>query len=136
MKKKSTKPKRLKNLNIWDWEILVAAWRYYENRSTIAATMFPINLIRRYFTGKYKEEVCHKIANQFVNIDHGNGEKYDFGDSKTNHQWQKLYAFLKAYLNGFTIKDGVECFYCETSKLYYIKDKYIENPFADFYMVD
>ncbi len=138
MKKKTINLKHLKNLTSWDWEVLVAAWRYYENRNSIAATMFPANLVTRFFKGKYKEDVCHKIAHQFVEIDHSStGEDYWCNaPNDIKLQWCKLYAFLNAYLHGFTTKDGVECFYCKTANLYYIKDKYIENPHVEFYMVD
>ena len=130
--------KRLKNLSVWDWEVLIGAMRYYEDRTSIVAAVFPMNLIKRFFTGKYKDEVCHKIAHQFVNIDHCiEGEKFwAEHPNDIRRYWCKLYAFLKAYLNGFTTKEGVECFYCETTNLYYIKDNYIENPHAETYIVE
>ena len=59
-----------KSLSDWDWTTLVAAWRYYEHRNTIASAMFPHEVIKRFFTGDYDEESCKLIARQFVEIDH------------------------------------------------------------------
>ena len=53
-------------LTDWDWTTLVAAWRYYEHRNTITAAMFPHEIIKRFFTGKYYAESCKRISHQFV----------------------------------------------------------------------
>ena len=45
--------KKLKRLTDWDWATLVAAWRYYQYRSTIVSATFPQNIYERYFTGEY-----------------------------------------------------------------------------------
>ena len=62
-----------KTLTDWDWTTLVAAWRYYEHRNTIASAMFPHEIVKRFFTGEYDEESCRRIARQFVEIDHHDG---------------------------------------------------------------
>lgn len=31
--------RKLKTLSFWDWNILIAVWRYYEHRNTIAPAM-------------------------------------------------------------------------------------------------
>ena len=67
-----TKTKKNK-LTDWDWTTLVAAWRYYEHRNTITAAMFPHEIVKMFFTGKYDEASCKRIAHQFVEIDHYNG---------------------------------------------------------------
>ena len=67
-----TKTKKNK-LTDWDWMTLVAAWRYYEHGHTITSATFPHEIVTRFFTGKYDDESCRRIANQFVDIDHYNG---------------------------------------------------------------
>ena len=103
-----TKTKKNKLTN-WDWMTLVAAWRYYEHRNTITAAMFPHEIIKRFFTGKYDAESCKRIAHQFVEIDH-----YDGPDDKISgwvgddtfgecyrKAWRLFYSYLYAYLHGF-----------------------------------
>ena len=41
MHKTSRKVKKLKFLDDWEWTTLVAAWRYFEHRMTIASASFP-----------------------------------------------------------------------------------------------
>jgi len=132
-------------LSHWDWTVLVAAWRYYEYRSTIASSMFPAEIIERFFRGDYESESCLRIARQFVEVDHHNGEK-DWTDQKfamscDTTAWCKFYAFLKAYLNGFhhihlegkdktgkKLNQDCEAFLCEYTKRWYPKDEYLINP--------
>ena len=98
-----------KKLTDWDWTTLVAAWRYYEDRYTITSSMFPHEIVMRFFTGKYDAESCKRIAHQFVEIDH-----YDGPDDKISgwvgddtfgecyrKSWRLLYSYLYAYLYGF-----------------------------------
>ena len=68
-----SKNNKNKRLTYWDWETIVAAWRYYEHGHTIASAMFPHEIVRRFFTGKYDVDSCKRIARQFVEIDHHNG---------------------------------------------------------------
>ena len=103
-----TKTKKNK-LTDWDWTTLVAAWRYYEHRHTIASAMFPHEIVRRFFTGAYDDESCRRIARQFVEIDHRSGpdDKLDgwvgddaFGASDRK-AWRLFYFYLSAWINGF-----------------------------------
>ena len=96
-------------LTDWDWTTLVAAWRYYEHRHTITSAMFPHEVVTRFFTGKYDDETCKIIANQFVNIDHYHGPNdelsgwigdYTFGECD-RRAWRLFYFYLKAWLCGF-----------------------------------
>lgn len=144
MKKKE---KKIEVLSDWEWTTLVAAWRYYELRSTIASGMFPEDVVRRFFgSGKYSDAVLRQIANQFANIDHGlDGEAY-WMDDKTimdcdRKPWCLFYAFCKGWCDGFTTvvldcdtQDGLhlheelECFWCEYTGKWHPVDKYISNP--------
>ena len=105
MKKKTQKNK----LTDWDWTTLVASWRYYEHGHTITSAMFPHEIVTRFFTGKYDDESCRRIANQFVNIDHYNGpdDKISgwvgddsFGDCD-RRAWRLFYFYLRTWLCGF-----------------------------------
>ena len=98
-----------KTLTDWDWTTLVAAWRYYEHRHTIASAMFPHEVVARFFTGAYDEESCRRIARQFVEIDHrlGPDDKLDgwvgddaFGECYRK-AWRLFYSYLYAYIYGF-----------------------------------
>lgn len=98
-----------KSLTDWDWTTLVAAWRYYEHRHTITSAMFPHEIVTRFFTGKYDDESCRRIAHQFVEIDHHNGPDDKIsgwvGDDTFcecyRKAWRLLYSYLYAYLHGF-----------------------------------
>ena len=105
MKKETQK----KILTDWDWTTLVASWRYYEHRHTIASAMFPHEIVKRFFTGAYDEESCNRIARQFVKIDHYNGpdDKMSgwvgddaFGASD-RRAWRLFYFYLFAWHCGF-----------------------------------
>lgn len=102
--------KKQKKLSDWDWTTLVSAWRYYEHGHTITSAMFPHEIVKRFFTGKYDDESCRRIANQFVNIDHYNGPDDriigwvgddSFGESD-RRAWRLLYFYLFARLYGFS----------------------------------
>lgn len=104
--KKDTQKKALTD---WDWTTLVAAWRYYEHGHTITSAMFPHEIITRFFTGKYDDESCRRIAHQFVEIDHHDGpddkisgwvEDGTFGDCD-RRAWRLFYFYLSAWLGGF-----------------------------------
>lgn len=144
MKKKE---KKIEVLSNWEWTTLVAAWRYYELRSTITSGMFPEDVVRRFWgSGKYSDSVLRQIANQFANIDHGmDGEEYWTKDRTImdcdRKSWCKFYAFCKAWMDGFptvvldaTLADGqhlhqeLECFWCEYDKRWHPVDKYISDP--------
>ena len=98
-----------KKLTDWAWTSLVAAWRYYEHRSTITAAMFPHEIVKRFFTGSYDDESCIRIARQFVRIDHhaGPDDKISgwvgddsFGDCD-RRAWRLFYFYLRAWLVEF-----------------------------------
>lgn len=144
------KKNALKKLTSWDWTTLVAAWRYYEFRMTIASSMFPGEIVQRFFSGKYDQDSCMRIAHQFAKTDHHGGEyewsshKYLMDCDKT--PWCKFYAFCKAYCDGFSrvVMDGkdfsgkriheeCEAFYCEYTKRWYPKDRYIASPEREYY---
>lgn len=133
------KAKKLKRLTDWDWTTLVAAWRYFEYRSTIASATFPGDIYERFFTGDYDEESCRQIAHQFYAVDHGiRGEADWQGQSDIDAKpWAAFYAFCKAYCEGFAkvhTKDPSiheaycgaihEAFYCETIKAWIPREKY------------
>lgn len=142
------KKKKLKTLSTWDWETLVAAWRYYEYRQTIASAGFPCDIIERFFRGDYTEESCRKIARQFAEVDHGLRGEEDWTGNKYLHdcdkiRWTKFYAFCKAYNEGFTSlklkhDDGrietMEAFYCNYMKRWYPVKMYISNPYIEQYI--
>lgn len=98
-----------KKLTDWDWTTLVAAWRYYEHGHTITSSMFPHEIVTRFFTGKYDEESCRRIARQFVEIDHhyGPDDKISgwVGDDTFGEidrmAWRLFYFYLFAWLYGF-----------------------------------
>lgn len=144
MKKKE---KKIEVLSDWEWTTLVAAWRYYERRATIASAMFPEDVVRRFWwSGKYSDSVLRQIANQFANIDHGmDGEEYWTKDRTImdcdRKSWCMFYEFCKCWMDGFptvvldaTLADGqhlhqeLECFWCEYTGKWHPVDKYISNP--------
>lgn len=106
----NTKDAQKKALTDWDWTTLVASWRYYEHRHTIAAAMFPHEVVTRFFTGEYDEESCKRIAWQFVEIDHCDGpddrisgwigdDTFGECDRRT---WRLFYFYLSAWIFGFS----------------------------------
>lgn len=144
MKKKE---KKIEILSDWEWTTLVAAWRYYEGRATIASATFPDDVVRRFWgSGRYSDAVLRQIANQFANIDHGrDGESYWTKDRTImdcdRKSWCVFYAFCKGWCEGFTtvvldatLADGQHlhqepaCFWCEYTKRWYPVDEYISDP--------
>ncbi len=146
-----------KTLDIFEWKMLVGAWRYYESRKTIAASMFPGNIISEYFTGKYSKETCTRIARQFSETDHGNGVN-DWNWEEANddkwkleyHSWLKFYAFCRAYWQGFTdiyvvspwkqpndspnAPEVHEAFFLETNGCWYPVKEYLKEPQNEIYI--
>ena len=131
--------KKLKQLTDWDWTTLVAAWRYYQYRSTIVSATFPRDIYERYFMGEYAPEDCRRIAYQFYSVDHGSYGEMDWqGQSEMDWQgqsdmdanpWTAFFAFCQAYCEGFSklrLKDGsiIEAFYHETSKRWIPRKRY------------
>ncbi len=127
------KAKAKKRISSFEWEMLVGAWRYYEHRATIASATFPASLIATYFRGDYKKEECERIARQFVKVDHSRNGEGDWRgeDDCARKEWCRLYAFLKAYLDGWEVVRGEECFYCEATGRYYPRENYVSHPFEE-----
>ena len=99
------KDTKKKTLTYWDWETLVASWRYYEHGHTIASAMFPHEIVLRFCTGAYDEESCRRIARQFVDVDHRDGpdDKIDgwvgddsFGECD-RRAWRMFYFYIFAW---------------------------------------
>lgn len=142
-----------KEMTEFEWECVVAAWRYYENRSTIAASKFPEDMVERYFRGDYDKKTCHRIAYQFAKTDHGlrGVEDWNWADEADKnqkwkneyHSWLKFYAFCNAYIDGFTKltvvdpstgkKSKAEAFYLQTSDRWYPVKSYLETPYFETY---
>lgn len=141
------KTEKIRRLTDWEWTVLVAAWRYYERRATIASATFPEDVVRRFWgSGRYADSAIRQIANQFAKIDHGSdGEECWMGD-KTIHDcdrraWCLFYAFCKAYCDGFStvvldhvgpsgtrIHEEPTCFWCECTGKWHNVDGYIHAP--------
>lgn len=149
----SSNKKKQKEIDVFEWECVVAAWRYYEHRSTIAAVGFPSDLVKRYFaSGDYSEDDKERLANQFAKVDHGLRGIRDWhwkDDGDTNwmheyHQWIKFYAFCKAYVDGFTelnLKNSktnktktCKAFFLETTGKWYPVDDYLNNAYVDVFV--
>lgn len=138
--------KKQRKIDTFEWDMLVGAWRYYENRSTISAAMFPEDIVKKYFAGdEYAESEKAMIARQFAEVDHGLRGVKDWEDEGDGgkwkpeyHSWLKFYAFCKGYCNGFTeltvldAKAGkkvkVKAFHLETTDEWYPAKDYVSAP--------
>lgn len=154
---KNKQPKE--HLSEWEWETLVAAWRYYEYRHTIVGVTFPEDIVERFFNDKkkeYSDSVRWQIANQFAMIDHGlRGEEdwtpdeknkgLSFGFESDIIPWLKFYRFCEGYVNGFTIvttKDltiknataEYKCFHVDYTDRFYSVEHYIKRPGVEVYL--
>ena len=149
----SKRVRKQKHLDDWEWTTLVAAWRYFEYRMTIASASFPEDIIRRYFTGAYDEESCKRIAHQFAITDHGLRGEEDWTDGLylmdcDKEPWCRFFAFCKAYYEGFKtivldgdsegnhIHEEAKAFYCEYTKHWHNVDAYLSRPFENRYYID
>lgn len=135
----------MKKLTEWDWNTLVAAWRYYEYRHTISSATFPEEVVRHFFAGTHDEESCKQIAHQFAYIDHGRRGAEDWEDQTgtgfdcDKKPWQKFYYFCKAYCDGFTdveLMDGstVKAFYNTKTDRWIPLDSYISRPGTEIFI--
>jgi len=104
-----SKKKLIDRLSMWEWDTLVAAWRYYERGMTITSASFPRDIIQR-FWGKgnpYSDEVRDTIAHQFAITDHGFKGEGDWTEwykamDCDVRPWTTFYRFCEAWVNGFT----------------------------------
>lgn len=140
--------KKIDKLSNWEWSTLVASWRYYEYRSTIASATFPEDIVERYWrSGKYDAKVLGLIARQFAKVDHGLRGESDWSDSLMKLQkcdatpWCLFFAFCNAWCDGFRkfrLKDGseVELFYCDYTKHWHPKVNYIDATIYGCYVTD
>lgn len=136
---------KIEILGGWEWDTLVAAWRYYEYRHTITSFMFPDEIVERYFgpcgVRNYTDSVRKQIARQFAIVDHGSrglGDWADDGFSMASNDfvpWRRMYCFMKAYADEsfctvVACRDGrseeIKCFKYDGE--YYPVDKYVSQP--------
>ena len=109
-RKSTTKPKLKDRLSMWEWDLLVGAWRNYEHGATITSASFPLDIVTHYWGegNNYSDGVRFTIANQFSFIDHGSkGERDWVGTSFHTwscdvRAWCAFYQFCRAWVRGFT----------------------------------
>ena len=112
-KRKSNKePELIDHLSMWDWETLVASWRYFEYGMSASSSCFPHDIVSRFWGdgNRYTDNVRDTIANQFVNVDHhtkGERDWTDKGMRCDRRAWTAFYRFCEAWLKGFA-KIGVK----------------------------
>lgn len=139
------KQPKIDHLTLWEWETLVASWRYFQDRSTISSAMFPSEIVKKYWrSDMYTDNVLMRIANQFVNIDHASeGEEYwNCGNDCYKTPWIVFYAFCKGFCEGFLtakvkVDDcivDVKCFKCETTGRLHPVKEYISSPVPEAYI--
>lgn len=143
--------KKIDRLTMWEWETLVAAWRYYEHGHTIASATFPADIVERFWGAgnPYADEVRATIANQFAKIDHGIRGEADWTQWRTNAAfdcdcavWTTFYQFCKGWVDGFaelTVSNGkrterVKAFYTEFTGKWTPVDGYIAHPLHSPYI--
>lgn len=128
-------------LSMWDWETLVASWRYFEYGMTASSAGFPHDIVSRFWGegNNYTDNVRDTIANQFVNLDHYKTGESDWtgkGMRCDRRAWTAFYRFCEAWMKGFTkigVKrvDGkierVDAFHTDFEDTWYVKDFYIAH---------
>lgn len=148
------KKKKFKEFTSWDWEVTIAALRYYECGRHISAGMFPGDFVKRFFTGDYDDTVCSRLAHQFAITDHSIKKEKAFMRQNEddgswwlpidNEPWLILYEFLKAYATndfhvvfvkydnekGKKVVGYRKAFYCSVTKKWYPVEKYVKEPDA------
>lgn len=147
-KKKRTRPKKqppIDRLSMWEWDTLVAAWRWYEYGATATSACFPRDIIERFWCegNRYTDNVRHLIAYQFAMTDHGSkGEKDWTGKQGFKMEcdlrpWTTFYRFCEAWVKGFTpitVKDpdtkkkmAIMAFHVDYTGKWIGRDQYIEH---------
>lgn len=138
--------KPIDKLTDWEWITLVASWRYYENRMTIASATFPENIIKRFFQGSYSKRVCEQIARQFAETDHGMRGEEDWTKDKylrdcDKLEWTKFFRFCQGYVRGFhkvvleidDFSEEVDAFHVDWNDRWYPAKEYLECPYREIY---
>lgn len=140
-KRRRRKPRRKPAtlLTDWDWTTLVASWRYYEHRATIASATFPAALVARYFSRRapYTDVDRKRIATQFALVDHGllKDHEWDGASECDRRPWCKLYSFLEAYAHDdFLFYKGHRIFWCWATGRFYPVDEYVASPQSEIYI--
>ena len=140
-KRRHRKPRRKPEtlLTDWDWATLVASWRYYEHRATIASATFPAALVARYFSRRapYTDIDRKRIATQFALVDHGllKDHEWDGASECDRRPWCKLYSFLEAYAHDdFMLYKGHRIFWCFATGRFYPVDEYVASPQSEIYI--
>jgi len=141
--KKNPKKESIDRLPMWDWETLVASWRYFQYGMTISSASFPREIVNRFWEegNRYSDEVRNTIANQFAMTDHcRNGEK-DWTDIShlmdcDKKAWTTFYRFCEAWVKGFTpitVKnpdtkkvEGIMAFHVDYTDRWLGRDQYIK----------
>lgn len=141
-----------RTLTDWEWTTLVAAWRYYEHRHTIASAEFPEAIVKLFWDedgmAEYEDSVRNRIASQFANVDHGLRGAADWPstdpfDYMNGNIWRKFYAFCKAWTDDafehLTVSNGektevVACF--RANGRVYPRDEYIARPWSHCWVPD
>ena len=143
--RKKTPKKELKDrLSMWEWDTLVAAWRWYEYGSTATSSCFPYDIVQR-FWGKgncYTDNVRMTIANQFAMVDHRSKGEKDWTDKMVMSfhcdmkAWTTFYRFCEAWVRGFTPitvripetkeEKSIMAFHVDYDERWVGRDQYIE----------
>jgi hypothetical protein len=93
-----------RELTMFEFDMLVGAWRNYERGATITAASFPGDIIVHYWQGNYSESSRMRIAQQFVNDHSRNGEAdWDHSMPMDASSWVKFYNFCWGCVNGFAM---------------------------------
>lgn len=139
-------------LTTWEWETLVASWRYFQYGHSISSASFPGDILNRFWSEKgqkkWSTKVRMTIARQFVEVDHGirGVSDWEVGSCEgmydlDSHIWRRFYTFLKCYLHTqfltVTVSNGkktevVRCFRYEGDLV--PVDCYIFNPSDRFWI--
>ena len=135
--------KPIDKLTDWDWTTLVATWRYCEHRHDIVSATLPADIVSRFFTGRYSDADCDRIAHQFAITDHGARGEEDWNPKAVidTLQWTKFYRFCEGYVNGYhtvVLNDGtgeqaVKAFHVDFNDRWYPVDRYIASPLETSY---
>lgn len=142
--KKPKKAELIDHLSMWDWDTLVASWRWYEYGSTATSSCFPRDIVQRFWGkgNRYSDKVRHTIAHQFAMVDHKSKGEKDWTDKRycsfhcDTKPWTTFYRFCEAWVKGFTpitVRDpdtkeekSIMAFHVDYDERWLGRDKYIE----------